>query len=316
GRRGAQWSAKNIFAGSAAAEPAADPAVRALLLFDSPTQNGQKTDTVSLPLAVTSDGAAATHTQTRGVLALVRAPKGDLSAGAKPPADLDAQGGELPNIESLAPGIEWELPRADFPPAITSIKAAVRHLPGQSVELRLDGAPVSPLNFYGTAENRAHTVAVSLWRGVDIPEGPSQLVAVVRDAEGTEVSRLSRDIHFGGGPVRAEYDASASMLVADGRTHPQVRIKVFDSYGKPARRGTLGTFSVDPPHRSWFEVQSLTENQLLVTGHREPTYTVEDGGVATVELEPTTQSGEVVVHLKFNNDRDQESRAWLKPAAR
>ena len=95
-----------------------------------------------------------------------------------------------------------------------------------------------------------------------------------------------------------------------------IRIKVADAYGKPARRGTLGTFRVDPPRRSWFEVQSLTENQLLVTGHREPTYTVEDGGVATIELEPTTQSGEVVVHLKFNNDREQEIRAWLAPAAR
>ena len=94
----------------------------------------------------------------------------------------------------------------DFYPAITSIKAAVRHVPGQTVELRLDGSPVSPLNFYGTSENRAHTVAVSLWRGVDIPEGPSQLVAIVRNADGAEVDRLTRDIHFGGGPVRAEYD--------------------------------------------------------------------------------------------------------------
>jgi hypothetical protein len=91
---------------------------------------------------------------------------------------------------------------------------------------------------------------------------------------------------------------------------------VSDAYGKPARRGTLGTYQVDPPHRSWFEVQALTENQLIATGHREPTYAVEDGGVATIELEPTTQSGQVVVRLKFSNDREQEIRAWLTPAAR
>ena len=315
GETTSQWHRKLGFAVSAAASAAGDPTVRALLLFDSPTQNGQKTDTVSLPLAA-ADGAAATATQTRGVLAFIKAPKSNLPAGTQPRIDLDAEGGDLPNIESLAPGIDWELPRADFYPAITSIKAAVRHLPGQTVELRLDGSPVSPLNFYGTSENRAHTVAVSLWRGVDIPEGPSELVAIVRDADGAEINRLTRDIHFGGGPVRAEYDATSSLLVADGRTHPMIRIKVADAYGKPARRGTLGTFRVDPPRRSWFEVQSLTENQLLVTGHREPTYTVEDGGVATIELEPTTQSGEVVVHLRFNNDREQEIRAWLTPAVR
>ena len=317
GEATAQWHRKLGFAVSAATSAASDPVVRALLLFDSPTQNGQKTETVSLPLAA-ADGvtAAVTRAQTRGVLAFLRAPKSDLPVGTQSHADLGAEGGDLPNIESLAPGIAWELPRADFYPAITSIKAAVRHVPGQTVELRLDGSPVSPLNFYGTSENRAHTVAVSLWRGVDIPEGPSQLVAIVRDADGVEVERLTRDVHFGGGPVRAEYDPGSSLLVADGRTHPMIRIKVADAYGKPARRGTLGTFRVDPPRRSWFEVQSLTENQLLVTGHREPTYTVEDGGVATIELEPTTQSGEVVVHLKFNNDREQEIRAWLAPAAR
>ena len=63
-------------------------------------------------------------------------------------------------------------------------------------------------------------MALSLWRGVDIPEGPSELVAIVRDADGTEVERLARDIHFGGGPARAEYDAPASDL---SRTAARIR---------------------------------------------------------------------------------------------
>src|SRR5882672_10498659 len=317
GEATAQWH-RHLGLAIRAETAGADPVVRALLLFDSPTRNGQKTDTVSLALAG-AEGVTATTTraQTQGVLALLKSPKSAAAAAdIKPHVDVDAEGGEVANIESLTPGVGWELPRADFYPVITSIKAAVRHLPDQTVELRLDGAPVSPLNFYGTSEHRARTIAVDLWRGVDIPEGPSQLVAIVRNADGMEVERLTRDIHFGGGPARAQYDAASSVLVADGRTHPVLRIKVADAYGKPARRGTLGTFRVDPPRRSWFEVQSLTENQLLVTGHREPTYAVEDGGVASIELEPTTQSGEVVVHLKFNNEREQEIRAWLTPAAR
>ncbi|HKE44034.1 MAG TPA: hypothetical protein VKB41_05795 [Steroidobacteraceae bacterium] len=316
GEATAHWHQRVSFAVQAATA-SADAAVRAMLLFDSPTKNGQKTDTVSLSLAG-ADGASAatTSAQTLGVLAFLKAPRSMAAVDSKPHVDVDAEGGEVANIESLTPGIGWELPREDFFPVITSIKAAVRHLPGQTVELRLNGSPVSPLNFYGTSENQARTVAVDLWRGVDIPEGPSQLVAIVRDAQGVEVERLERAIHFGGGPVRAEYDATASTLVADGRTHPLIRIKVTDAYGKPARRGTLGTYQVDPPHRSSFEVQALTENQLVATGHREPTYAVEDGGVATIELEPTTQSGQVVVHLKFSNDREQEIRAWLTPAAR
>ena len=294
-----------------------DTIARAVVMFDSPTQTSQRTAAVQMALAAhdsTSTAIAASEIVTRGVMNLL-APSASrsLRAGSRDP---EAVGAGVPNVESLGPGIDWVLPRPDFAPAITSVKVAVRHMPGQAVDLRVNGIPVSALNFYGTAENRSRTVALSLWRGVDIPEGPSELSAIVRNVDGTEAERLVRQVHFAGGPSQAEFEAASSELIADGRTRPLLRLRLTDAYGKPARPGTLGPFRVDPPHRSWFEVESLTENQLVATGNREPTYTVEEGGVALIELAPTAQSGQVVVHLKFANGREQEIRAWLKPAAR
>jgi uncharacterized repeat protein (TIGR01451 family) len=294
-----------------------DTPVRALVMFDSPTQTGQRTETVQLAPAAegsNSAGVAASEIITRGVINMLTASTGrKLRAG---PVDPEAVAASVPNVESLSPGIDWVLPQPDFAPAITSVKVAVRHKPGQSVDLRVNGSPVSALNFYGAAVNRSRTVALSLWRGVDIPEGPSELAAIVSNPDGTEAARLTRQIHFAGGPSQATLDAASSELIADGRTRPLIRLKVTDAYGKPARTGTLGAYRVDPPHRSWFEVESLTENQLVATGEREPTYTVEEGGVALIELAPTTQTGQVAVHLKLANAREQEIRAWLRPAAR
>jgi uncharacterized repeat protein (TIGR01451 family) len=299
------------------ASPAADGTLRSLLMFDSPTQTAQKTPVVQVDLGAAGADpvdAASGEAVTRGVMNMMSAVRPRASQARF--VDPEALTNEVPSVESLATGIDWVLPRPDFAPTITSVKVAIRHQPGQSVELTVNGAPVSPLNFYGTSENRSRTVALSLWRGVDIPEGPSELAAIVRDADGVEVDRLIRQIHFAGGPARATLDVAASQLLADGRTRPLVRIRVTDEYGQPARPGTLGIFRVDPPYRSWFEVASLTEQQLVVTGQREPSYTVEENGSALIELEPTAQTGQVVLHLKFGQGREQELRAWLKPATR
>ena len=324
GERAAQSSGGVSFRLSSKTAGATSGKARAVLMFDTPTQNGQKLAPVELALGTgdanadvaagaNADAVARANAVTRGVIVMIKAPR---AARATPEAEPPSDAAQVPNVESLAPGVDWVLPIAEFNPAITSVKVALRHLPEQKIALSLNGTPVSALNFYGTTVNEAHSVAMSYWRGVDIPEGASELEAVVFDSDGAEVTRLTRTLNYSGGPVRGELLADASELVADGRTRPLVRLRLTDARGQPARPGTIGAFRVDPPHRSWLEVQSLTENQLLATGHREPTYTVGEDGVAALELEPTTQAGQVVLHLRFREGREQEIRVWLKPAAR
>ena len=219
-------------------------------------------------------------------------------------------------VETLRPETRWLAPAAGFSPPIPSMKIAIQHEPDATIALTVNGAAVDPLNFVGTELNQHNSVAISRWRGVDLVAGANQLQAVINDAEGKPLQTLKTSVHYGGGPVRAVFDKEASRLIADGKTPPVVAIRLFDRYGKPARPSTTGAFAVNAPYRSLWEVESLTENQLVAVGDREPIYRVGPDGIAYLRLEPTTTTGEATIQLKFGADRVQELRAWIEPAPR
>jgi len=262
-------------------------------------------------LSVVQPQAASPEVVTQGVLAI--APRGEknivaLSQRTSTKSDVA--------VEQLSAGIAWLAPAENDLQAISSIKVAIQHRNEQAVELLLNDAPVSALNFDGTSVNTDKSVAISRWRGVDIKDGDNRLVAVVRDTNGNEVQRLERMVRFGSGAVRAELVKESSTLTADGTTRPVLVLRLFDAAGKPARPGTQGAFSVDAPYRSWWEVESLRENQVTAIGPRQPVFQVDDDGLARLELEPTTQSGNVVVRLRFSERQSQDLNAWLAPQAR
>lgn len=220
------------------------------------------------------------------------------------------------DIASLEPGTGWELPRESDVPPIPSIKVAIRHLPTQQVELQVNGMPVHRLNFDGAELDERRSVALSRWRGIELKDGANELMAIVRDEEGREMERLERRIHYAGGAVRAELVRESSRLVADGRTRPVIALRMTDAYGSAARPGSQGAWQIEPPHRSWWEVESLHENKLIAVGNREPTFRVDEDGLARLELEPTTQAGLAIIELRFNERHRQEFRVWLEPEAR
>lgn len=220
------------------------------------------------------------------------------------------------DVETLTPGIAWLMPQAGDIPAIASVKVAIEHGADQTVELLINDKAVSALNFDGTSNNKDNTVFVSHWLGIDLQDGDNHLVAVIRDKDSNEVSRLTRDVRFSGGAVRAEFVKEQSTLTADGKSHPIIALRMFDASGNPARPGTLGAYRVEAPYRSWWEVQTLHENQLLIVGQREPTFRVDDDGLARIELEPSTQTGTVKLQLRFNERQTQDLHVWLTPEAR
>jgi uncharacterized repeat protein (TIGR01451 family) len=220
------------------------------------------------------------------------------------------------DIEALAPNFGWVLPRAELLPAIPSIRIAIAHPPDSTVELQINRVPVDAFNFDGMQRNQAATIAVSQWRGVDLQEGDNILTARIIDSSGAVWGTLERSIHYGDGAVRAEFVRGQSRLLADGTVRPVIALRLFDRFNKPARAGTLGSFQVDAPYRSAWEVDSLHENQLIATGSREPTFEVGTDGMALIELEPTTQSGAALLRLRFSDRLTQEVRVWLEPAAR
>lgn len=221
-----------------------------------------------------------------------------------------------PALESLKPGTGFMLPRNDFSPAIPATKVSVKHRPGQKVKLTVNNQPVSALNFDATVVNQSNSVAVSRWRTVDLQDGVNEIRATVVNADGDIQKTLKRTIHFTGAPARAEIVTELSDLYADGKTPPVIAIRLYDRSGKTARPGMVGGFSVSSPYRSRWDVEASRENKLVTIGQREATYRIGEGGIAYIELAPTTRTGELTISLKFENFREQEVRTWLKPAQR
>jgi outer membrane protein OmpA-like peptidoglycan-associated protein len=264
-------------------------------------------------LEVTKPTSGAQVTQTVGAVPGMEAER---SATVEPDMSGTPASQQEPPIDTLQPGIAMLLPEKTFAPAIAATKISIQHRPGHDVEVWLNGAPVSSLNFDTLAMNAARTVAISRWKGVDLQDGQNEIRAVIRNAEGRELRTITRRIYYSGPPIRAEFLREESTLVADGKTRPVIAVRLFDRAGEPSRTGTVGTFRIDSPYRAQWEIDSERRNVLVQIGDREPTYRVSAGGIAYLELAPTTRTGEVTARLQFENFREQEVRAWLRPAPR
>jgi uncharacterized repeat protein (TIGR01451 family) len=231
--------------------------------------------------------------------------------GEEPPAQ------RLEDIDpdKLSAGLAWVMPKDDYRPHIPSVKLAVQHHPGEKIELLLNDRPVSPLNFDGQLVNTAGSVAISLWRGVDIADGANRFVAVCKDAAGRETGRLVRVIHYAGPPIHAQWVESASRLVANGKDAPVIAVRLTDKDGQPARFGLFGEYGVSPPYEPYLEKARVDTDALTRLQDDASRYKVGPDGIAQIKLAPTTLSGSAVIKIPLA-DKIHEIRVWLKPEPR
>ena len=220
-------------------------------------------------------------------------------------------------LASAKPGDEWLHPQEDFHPNIPAIKAAVKHAPDQTVKLRLNGEDVNPLYFDGTKTNAEKTVALSTWNGIHILDGDNRLELIISDADGKVVSDSVRIIHLSAMPDHVEFVPQQSRLIADGKTRPIIAVRMLDKDGAPARRGITGEFTLNDPYRSHDRREGMDREPLAGRIGGKAHFVVKSDGLAMIELEPTTQTGEAILGFQFdNNTPAQEVRAWLEPGQR
>jgi uncharacterized repeat protein (TIGR01451 family) len=230
-------------------------------------------------------------------------------------ADADAAGNKPDWLAGQTPGIDWLFPLVDHNPRAPALRAVIKHLPGQRVALRLNGAVVDPLTFDGTDTNDATGVAVSVWTGLPLGERDNVLDAQVLDASGAVVQTLQRTIHYANQAVRATFVPEKSRLVADGLTRPLIAVRLTDRDGKPVRAGTMAPFSVDQPYTAAQEAELQQGRQLA--GREKTSATarvVGDEGIAFIALEPTTQAGAAHVIVTLQDEgvsQTSEFRPWL-----
>lgn len=210
---------------------------------------------------------------------------------------------------------QFIFPTTAFLPAVPSIHVAVEHGPHQKVALSVNGAPVDKADFLGVMQNSKHSAAVSEWLGVPLKEGDNTLVAVVSDGKGV-VKRLEQKVHYSGAPVRAEFLAAKSVLLADGRASPVFAVQFFDRWGYPARRGLVGHYQINLPFQAYQSVTELQQKQVSAVAPREPSFVIGADGIALLKLAPTTATGVVTVTVQLAEGVQEQLRGWMKPADR
>jgi flagellar motor protein MotB len=219
-------------------------------------------------------------------------------------------------LASLTPGHAILWPAADTNPSVPSVKVAVQHRKGETVELTLNGRPVPKTNLHDSDTAPDNDAVVVQWGGVDLSDGANEFVATIRDASGVPLATLARSIHYSGRAVRAELVLERSVLVADGKTRPIVAVRLLDRAGKPVHGGSAGEFMVGAPFRVWRDIDDRATDRLFAIGDVRNTWRAGDDGVALIELAPTTDSGELRMNFRFGQRLEQELNAWIEPAAR
>lgn len=208
-------------------------------------------------------------------------------------------------------------PAPDANPRAPAIKVAVRHRLGQSVQLFVDGKPVSPLAFEGTQNPEVGLWAVSQWRGVPLLTDKTVLEARILNSFGEVSKTFTREVFFTRAPARIEFLREQSNLIADGRTRPVIAIRVLDRNNRPLREGISGSFTLNAPYQSAEQIDRQQLNQLTGTAPVNARWVVDGNeGIAKIELAPTMVSGSLRLGFTFDDGeitRRQELEAWIEP---
>jgi len=218
-------------------------------------------------------------------------------------------------LESAEPGLAWVWPGDGYHPSLPASSIAVKHDPELKLKLFLNGAEVDSFFLDTTLKRQDDKVALAIWRNVHLEEGDNILEASQYDENGAPTAQVKRVIHYSRPPVKAELAPAASKLVADGKTPPIIAVLLTDKDGHPAREGVIGEYAVDPPHIPLARSEDLQKNPLTASTSDKLKFQVGENGIALIQLQPTTQTGQAVIRFKLMNGV-QEVRAWLEPEKR
>jgi uncharacterized repeat protein (TIGR01451 family) len=208
---------------------------------------------------------------------------------------------------------EWLWPSEGYLPNIPSTKVAVKHENGQRIQLKLNDAPVSQLNFSGREKYAANKSAISMWSGVDLKEGNNVFEASLLDSDDNIIDRKVFELHYAGTPTKVKLVEDETKAVADGVIAPVIAVQLFDKDGYTVRDGLQGEFTVDGPYYAL----DPNKNQAQINRNDfKPNYEITAEGIAYITLEPTTQAGEAVIRFPLANGQEEEIRVWLKPQNR
>lgn len=212
--------------------------------------------------------------------------------------------------------LAWAYPADGVTPSSPSVNLGLKHAAGLKPALFLNGREVPLENFAGREVGVMRTIALTRWKGVDLLEGENKFEAVLKDANGAEVARISRTIDYVDSVARIALVASQTQAIADGKTPPVIAVKVMDGAGRPVRAGRILNVEIAPPfsaaaRRAIEEAAPLDAPLSAKSG-----VPVGQNGVALIELEPTVETGLAQIRIELDGGGSKTVSAYVKPALR
>ncbi|MDA1073827.1 MAG: hypothetical protein O3A63_03560 [Proteobacteria bacterium] len=279
-------------------------AINTLTAQVAPSQSEQARDTQIAQSTVASIEFAAPEPEAR--IAPYVLP--EIDDGAPPAFDFAWMARQNSETELL-----WPPERHN--PRLPAVPVIVKHQAGLRLDVLVDGVLVNPMTFEGTRMDRKRGVALSVWDNVSISETNSEIKVLIKNDDGEILQILTRNVHFGGAPIRAELVRDKSYLVSNGIDPPVLAVRFFDREGYPVRPGLSGEFGLEGDFTAYNKAKHLTS--LEGTTHLGfQRYQVMKDGIAYIQLEPTTVSGEVILRFEFDRHRVETLRARLQAGVR
>ncbi len=218
------------------------------------------------------------------------------------------------------PTAEWAYPSPERTPSIPSTHVGIKHGSGQSVSIRLNDRDIAGYYFQGADTSASGEVKISRWRGLPLQDGRNVFLAQVHNSDGTLAETIRQDIWYVKNIARAIPVPDQSVLVADGRTSPEIAIRLEDQSGRPVHAGRIARVNLEEPYRLLDaagdnRLREQTETLIAPLSNRRE-FTVGRDGIMRVPLEPTLKTGKVTVKVTLDTGREIPIYMYLEPEKR
>jgi len=215
---------------------------------------------------------------------------------------------------------EWAYPSAERTPSIPSTHVGIKHANGQRVSIRLNDRDIAGYYFQGADTSANGQVKISRWRGLPLQDGRNVFLADVHNADGTLAKTIRQDIWYVKNIARATPVPDQSVLIADGRTSPEIAIRLEDQSGRPVHAGRIARINLEEPYRLLDaagdnRLREQTETLIAPLSNRRE-FTVGRDGILRVALEPTLKTGKVTVKVTLDTGREIPIYMYLEPEKR
>ncbi len=215
---------------------------------------------------------------------------------------------------------EWAYPSPERTPSIPSTHVGIKHAYGQSVSIRLNDRDIEGYYFQGADTSANRQVKISRWRGLPLQDGRNVFLAEIKNADGTIAETIRQEVWYVKDIARAIAMPDQSILVADGRTSPEIAIRLEDQSGRPVHAGRIARVNLEEPYRLLDaagdnRLREQTETLISPLSNRRE-FTVGQDGIMRVPLEPTLKTGKVTVKVTLDTGREIPIYMYLEPEKR